>query len=160
MGIFSRLNRQGRGTAPSSLLEACLKDPALRGHPLGALGHNYSVMRYHPPALFDYRWHVLRVGAARVACARGACGSTVATIFLGTLIIAIFSANFCTIAACVTDPTDDGIHRRARAHTRCMLDCDFLPGWEEGVVALSWDFRHTPTHSPTHPTIAYSSTTV
>ena len=42
---------------------------------------------------------MVRVGVARVACARGARGSTVATIFLSTLIIAIFSASFYTIAA-------------------------------------------------------------
>ena len=58
-------------------------------------------MGHHPPALVDFRWHVVRVGVARVACARGARGSTVATIFLSTLIIAIFSANLCTIAAMV-----------------------------------------------------------
>jgi hypothetical protein len=57
-----------------------------------------SAMRHHPPALFDYRWHVGRVGAACVACARGARGSTVAAIVLSTLIIAMFCANLRTIA--------------------------------------------------------------
>ena len=43
--------------------------------------NSYSAMRHHPPALVNYRWYVVRVGAARVACARGVRGSTVAAIF-------------------------------------------------------------------------------